>query len=137
VINGKLVTKLVEANRGRNGFTYTHYQMTKANKEVVLMANQNGFTVNLSAHNLNHADQLSRLGIAPVVTLVLADCEESIETPEGRQVRICPAQIFDDVTCQDCRACADRIPGLIIGFLPHGCQVKQAERITAGLSNQF
>ena len=93
------------------------------------MANQNGFTINLSAHNLEQTDRLSRLRIAPVVTLVLGNNEETIETPEGRAVEICPAQVYDDVMCKDCRACADPMPGLIIGFLPHGCQRLSAERL--------
>ena len=134
VIDRKLLAKLVEANRGRRGFTYTHYPMTKANREVVLMANQREFTINLSAHNLEHADRLARLNVAPVATLVLADCEESIETPGGREVRICPAQIYDDVTCKDCQACADPVRDSIVGFLPHGCQRRIAERVAMGLS---
>ena len=132
VINRKMMSQLIEANRGRRGFTYTHYPMTKANREIVLMANQNGFTVNLSANNLEHADRLADLGIAPVVTLVLGDTDSSITTPKGRPVEICLAQAYDEVSCLDCEMCADPISDFIIGFLPHGCQRRHADRI-AGL----
>jgi hypothetical protein len=129
VINRKLMCQLIEANRGRRGFTYTHYPMTKANREIVLMANQNGFTVNLSAHNLEHADRLASLGIAPVVTLYLGETDSPIQTPMGRPVEICPAQVYDDFTCANCQICAEAISDLIIAFLPHGCQRLSAERL--------
>jgi len=131
IINRKMMAQLVAANRGRHGFTYSHHKMTKANREVVLMANQNGFTINLSANNLEHADRLAQLGIAPVVTLVLGEIETKIETPKGRTVDLCPAQVLDDVTCEDCQACADPISDSIIGFLPHGCQRLSAERLVS------
>lgn len=129
VIDKKMMCQLIEANRGRYGFTYTHYPMTKANREIVLLANQNGFTVNLSAHSLQHADRLAALGIAPVATLVLDDCSENTETPHGREVLICPAQLDDEITCLDCGGCADVLREPIIGFLPHGCQRISAEKI--------
>ena len=132
VIDREKLCQLIEANRGRNGFTYTHYPMTKANREVVLLANQNGFTINLSAHTLAHADRLAALEIGPVATLVLDYSSEILETPHGREVVICPAQLGDDVTCMDCGACADALREPIVGFLPHGCQRRQAGRI-AGL----
>jgi hypothetical protein len=129
VIDKKLVCQLIEANQGRNGFTYTHYPMTKHNEAVVCMANQNGFTINLSAHNLGQADQLAALNIGPVATLVLDDSSDVLETPQGRDVVICPAQLNDDFTCKDCGACAMLFREPIIGFLPHGAQRRCAERV--------
>ena len=129
VIDRKLVRQLVKANNGRQGYTYSHHRMTKANQKVVLEANQNGFTVNLSANNLEHADRLASLNIAPVVTLVLDDPSDDLETPEGREVVICPAQFDGETTCMDCGACAMLFRQPIIGFLPHGCQRISAEKI--------
>ena len=99
VLDKEQVWKLVEANTGRFGYTYTHYPMTRVNAEVVRMGNQNGFTINLSGDNLEHADRLSALEIAPVVTLVLDEPSDELETPEGREVVICPAQLDDETTC--------------------------------------
>lgn len=129
VIDKEMLCRLVEANRGREGFTYTHYPMTGHNAAVVLMANQNGFTINLSAHNLEHADELASLGIAPVVTLVLDDPTDDLETPDGRQVAFCPAQLDDETTCLDCGACALVFRDPIVGFLPHGSQARSAVNI--------
>jgi len=128
-IDRKLVRQLVKANNGKQGYTYSHHRMTKANQEVVLEANQYGFTVNLSANNLEHADRLASLNIAPVVTLVLDDPSDELETPEGREVVICPAQFDGETTCMDCGACAMLFRQPIIGFLPHGCQRISAEKI--------
>ena len=128
-IDRSLVHQLIEANRGKFGFTYTHYPMTAHNRAIVCTANQNGFTINLSAHTLEQADRLAALHVGPVVTLVLNDADELIETPAGREVVVCPAQVEDDVTCLDCGACAMVMREPIIGFLPHGCQHKQARRI--------
>ena len=40
------------------------------NRRLIAMAVKAGFTVNLSADNPDHADQMVALGIAPVVTVL-------------------------------------------------------------------
>jgi hypothetical protein len=65
------VSQLVVANRGRRGFTYTHKPMdTDANRKAVREANQQGFTINLSANSLVHADALADLNVGPVASVV-------------------------------------------------------------------
>lgn len=108
--------QLVEANQGKRGFTYTHKPMTAANMAAVKAANDSGFTVNLSANNLTHADELAALAIAPVVTVLPEDYArkerrigkktqwaETVEqfrarlaalptaTPQARRMVVCPA----------------------------------------------
>ena len=134
IIDQELLGQLIEANRGKSGFMFTHHEPNGPNCESILWANQQGLTINMSANNLEHADELASLNIAPVAALVLPGEEDPIETPMGRQVQICPAQEFEDVTCAECGACADPIPGLIIGFWPHGNQRRIAERVAMGLS---
>ena len=133
---GKLA-KLVRANEGKNGFTYTHKPVfgngVKAthNRRAIREANQVGFTVNLSANNLAQADQLADLNIAPVV-VVLPRGAENTCTPAGRKVVVCPAETRDDVTCDSCRLCARRDRnGIIIGFPAHGSGAAKAERVAA------
>jgi len=87
---GKLA-KLVDANAGKLGWTYTHKPMTRAaNRDAVAKANAGGFVVNLSADTLAEADQLADLAIAPVV--VVLDAPEgtraAAQTPAGRRVVI-------------------------------------------------
>jgi len=120
--------KLVAANRGRRGFTYTHKPMrTLQNRRAVQHANAEGFTVNLSANNLQHADELSALGIAPVVVVLPAEASANTVTPSGRKVVVCPATQRDDVTCATCKLCANNSATRpIVGFPAHGSSARRA-----------
>jgi len=64
--------ELAKANKGKRGFTYTHYDVLDnfQNAITVNIMNHLGFTVNVSANNLEHADQLCDLDIAPVATVL-------------------------------------------------------------------
>ena len=122
--------RVVEANQGRSGYAYTHKPMSEANQRAVSEANSGGFTINLSANNLEHADELTELGVAPVVTVLPSDASGKIKTPAGRRVLICPATQRDDVTCKTCRLCSRRSPKRpIIGFPAHGTGKKRASAI--------
>jgi len=122
-----LLAQLVKANTGRRGFTYTHKPVLDSqrgpvgsNRRAVQKANAGGFTVNLSANGLKHADEMAALNIAPVVTILPPDVTENTVTPGGRKVVVCPAQTRDDVTCATCRLCSRADRSAIIGFMPHG-----------------
>jgi hypothetical protein len=122
-----LLAQLVKANSGRRGFTYTHKPVLNsqrgpvaANRRAIARANQKGFTVNLSANGLNHADKLAALNVGPVVTILPPGIQKNTMTPKGRKVVICPAQVREDVTCLTCRLCSRANRSAIIGFIPHG-----------------
>ena len=108
---------LVEANRGRRGFTFTHYDVLSnlINREAIRAANANGFTINLSANSLAHADQLADLRIAPVTTILPPTARTNRRTPKGRTVVICPTVTHAGVTCATCGLCA-RQRSSIVGF---------------------
>ena len=114
---------LTEANAGRRGFTFTHYDVltNTVNREAVRMANANGFTVNLSANSLAHADALADLGIAPVTVLLPSHVGTNTTTPKGRTVVICPTYTTEGVTCATCGLCA-RQRSSIVGFPAIGRQ---------------
>lgn len=124
-INGTMLMALVEANRGKRGFTYTHKLVRGApnalNYAWVYYANINGFTINLSANSLAEADRLAELDIGPVVTLLPSDAakNETLETPDGRTVVPCPATYQDNVSCSTCQLC-QRQRAVIVGFPAHG-----------------
>jgi hypothetical protein len=109
--------RLTEANRGRRGFTYTHFDVmkNKENRIAIAEANQDGFTINLSADTLAEADQLAGLNIAPVTVVVPAETMENTVTPGGRKVVICPARTQENVTCATCGLC-QRQRSAIIAF---------------------
>ena len=75
-IDGILLWALVIANGGRPVIAFTHKPVlgddfvAVENRRLIAAAVKGGFTVNLSANNPAHADQLAGLGIAPVVTVL-------------------------------------------------------------------
>lgn len=129
VIDADMVGELAEQNRGRRGFTYTHHDPTLGtNAETVRSANEAGFTINLSGNNPAHADELVDLGIGPVVTVLPKDAPPVTHTPAGRRVIVCPAVQRDDVTCADCKLCANPRRQILIGFPVHGSRPRVAAR---------
>lgn len=123
------LAQLVKANRGRRGFTYTHKPLSGGNDGAIAAANAMGFTVNLSANNLAHADELAASNTGPVVVVLPADATRATVTPEGRKVAICPATISDNVTCATCGLCAIANRKAIIGFPAHGPSKRKASAI--------
>ena len=125
-IDGDRMAELCDANAGKRGFTYTHHDMAdEDNRDEVFMANEAGFTVNVSANGPRHADELMSLGL-PVVTVLPAHVTENTRTPAGHKVVICPAVIRDDVSCMTCGLCQRADRKVIIGFPAHGAAAKKA-----------
>lgn len=134
-IDWHMLIELVETQRGKRGFTYTHKPVTSdcLNAAIVGWANQNGFTINLSSNDLNDADRLADLEIGPVVTLLPSDAakNETLETPAGRTVVPCPATYQDDVSCASCQLC-QRQRAVIIGFPAHGSSKRRINEALEG-----
>lgn len=118
---------LIEANRGRKGFTYTHHDATLVgNRGSIKAANLHGFTVNLSGNSVAHADTLAALEIAPVVCVVGEDHPEHSVTPEGRKVVVCPEQTGKAKSCKECGLCQKANRGVIVAFRAHGVSKRKA-----------
>lgn len=121
--------KIVSANKGRVGFTYTHYDPADPdNAEAIGQANANGFTINLSAETLEQADEFVARGVGPVVVLLPQDQTENLVTPDGHTVLVCPASI-GDTTCALCALCAVATRKSIVGFPAHGSGKAKAEKV--------
>ena len=114
--------KIVEANRGRRGFTFTHYDVIDnlPNRRLVAQANRLGFTINLSANNLKHADQLLRTRCGPVTAVIPEEQKTNTRTPAGHKVVICPAETRTNVTCLSCQLCTRVNRNVVVGFPAHG-----------------
>ena len=128
VIDARLLMKLAMANKGRRGFTYTHYPPTPANQAAVGQANQLGFTVNLSAETLTQADSYAELRIAPVVVILPIGSHQPVRTPGGRHVVVCPASL-GNTDCLNCGICQRRDRVAVIGFPAHGARSKRVEAV--------
>ena len=134
-IDSHALAMLVNANKGKQGFTYTHYDPSIGiNASLINAANNAGFTVNLSANNLEHADKLKSLNIGPVVTILPIDADKVTQTPADNTVVICPAVQSDNVTCASCGICQKADRKVIIGFPAHGVGKRKAESIFKGIT---
>jgi hypothetical protein len=131
-INPDDMGELVSSNSGKAGFTFTHYEPhVGSNAEIIADANRGGFTVNLSANNLAHADELAALDIGPVAAVLPADFNgRKTTTPQGRLVAQCPAT-YNDTSCKDCGLCAKANRKVIVGFPAHGNSKRKASAVAA------
>lgn len=129
LIDHGAMMRLCEANWGKRGFTYTHHDpMVGDNLEILELCNLSGFTVNLSANDLSHADTLAETGL-PVCVVLPIDQEQNTATPAGRKVVVCPAAIRDNVSCFTCQLCQRVDRNVIVGFPAHGTGAKRADSI--------
>lgn len=140
VIDKPALKAIVKANKGKRGFTYTHHKPEIGDNALQIdLANEQGFTVNLSTNNLVEADKAFNLEIAPVVTLLAEDAEKVTYTPQGNKVVACPAyknkgkgDTKKTIQCVDCELCAIPDREYIIGFRAHGTAKKHIELIAKG-----
>jgi hypothetical protein len=129
-IDASALAQLTKANQGRKGYTYTHKYGTESNREAIRSANNNGFTVNLSANNLAHADELAEFDCGPVVVVLPSTQITNTFTPNGRKVVICPATQRDCVSCATCGLCQKQ-RGAIVGFPAHGTAHKTVSNLVS------
>ena len=132
-IDKSMLGQLVNANRGKRGFTYTHYDVLSKgytgdwNRDAIRKANEGGFVINLSSDSIVEADRKMDLNIAPVTTLLPEDADETIITPKGRKIIVCPVAAEKLSSCMVCGLCAKQRKS-IIGFPAHGAKKKQLSR---------
>ena len=122
-IDSFAVQDLATANRGKRGFTYTHYPMTKANREIVESSNGLGFTINVSCETVQDAVKYHKQGL-PSVTLLPIDAPPKIEY-DGVVVATCPAT-YKDTSCKECGLCARSDRNVVVGFPVHGTRKNAA-----------
>jgi hypothetical protein len=119
MIDTEKLGTLVAANKGKRGFTYTHYPDTEHNIAAIRHANDNGFTINLSANDLDHAVRLAKHGL-PMTTLVPVDWGTKTVMYGGLRIVPCPATYRDGVTCGTCELCAVSKRDCVVAFPAHG-----------------
>ena len=121
---------LTQANKGRRGFTYTHYDPTKnGNARTIKAMNKNGFTVNLSGNSVKHALELSALNIAPVVAVADSTTKGAFKL-NGKQFVQCPATTENNnISCATCQLCEVKTRKSIVYFPAHGTQKSKVNNI--------
>jgi hypothetical protein len=158
-IDAPALVRLVEANAGKKGFTFTHYDVINnlMNNYAVSVANRNGFTINLSGNNVQHADQLVDTKCGPVVSVLPLEYERKTKkaekgktwaetiaeykgrlsalpntTPAGHRIVVCPATYLDNMACTNCQLCSKANRSAIVGFPAHGRSRRKADAIAQG-----
>lgn len=133
-IDAAALGKLVKANKGKRGWTYSHKPVLDnlANAKAIAHANANGFTINLSANSLSEVDALVALNIAPVAVVLPAEVhgKQDIRTEGGTRVVVCPATYREDVRCVDCMLC-QRQRNCAVGFPAHGASKRKASNVAS------
>jgi hypothetical protein len=138
-INLEMLKKLVDTNKGKRGYAYTHKNPTILENNIGIMyANDNGFTINLSSNNAAQADEYLSMNIAPVVTVMPHDSVEqdwkNSKTPAGNMIVRCPAEYNEKTNCSNCGGvngalCSRRDRKYVIGFTAHGAAKNKASAV--------
>ncbi len=117
--------ELVKANKGKRGFTYTHYSVDDiVNYTLLLGANDGGFTINISCEEEKDAVYYAK-GKLPSVCVVPYDETRKKWKADGVQFVICPATYNDEVSCMTCKLCAVRDRKSVVAFPAHGRSKKR------------
>ena len=121
VVDSVKTAQLVNANKGKKGFTFTHHPLTNNNLPIIKDANAGGFTVNVSTESIEVADKvMSEHGIPAVAVVNSTKTDRFYKTESGRKVITCPATIHENVTCSTCGLCQIVDRQFIIAFPAHG-----------------
>jgi len=139
IIDITRLQQLVDVNKGKMGYTYTHYPLTiKSNLKAIRKANSEGFIINISTSNLKEADKVAKDHGLPIASLVPLNTPNVFKTRYGRHGIVCPAQT-SDFSCEQCKLCARASratckPGTagnpIICFRPHGSRMKILDKLS-------
>jgi hypothetical protein len=135
-IDRNKLEELVIANQGKRGFTFTHKPPTRRNLDLIRSANTHGFTINLSANTLDHADKLIKTGLPVTVVLPQEDVAKRNQlTPAGHKVVTCPAARSKTISCSTCALCQKADRNFIIGFPAHGARKNSVSQLVRQVSH--
>lgn len=128
-LDGGMIKQLSQANTGKRGYTYTHHLPNIADNLAILkQANNDGFTINLSANNNKEAMKYFSLGLP---TVVITNQTKNHTLEDGTPVVICPAQVSDNIDCKTCGYCAKSDRKAVVGFIAHGSRSKKVIAIAS------
>ena len=123
---------LYTSTEGALTWLYSHHDPTiKHNRKLIKEYNVPGrFVINLSANNLDQAQQYKDLKIAPVTTLLPHDHEGStFKMPDNSTGVVC-LYMTKGIQCKQCGLCfAKSAEDIVIGFPGHGSRKKQISEI--------
>lgn len=125
--------QLINANKGRKGFTYSHHILTEHNIIALQNANGLGFTVNASCESVDDADRVMSQHNIPAVAVVNSNEKRRFfTTTNGRKVITCPAALHPGkVTCATCGLCQVADREFVVAFPAHGIAKNKVNAIVS------
>lgn len=122
---------LINANKGKKGFTYSHHILNDHNVIALQNANALGFTVNASCESVDDADRVMSEHNIPAVAVVHSEeTRRFFTTTNGRKVITCPAALHPGkVTCATCGLCQQADREFVIAFPAHGVSKNKVNAI--------
>lgn len=132
-IDGKELGMITDAcaERKLTAWTYTHHNSdVLVNEEKIKRACSRGFTVNVSAHNQDHAVDCFNKGM-PAVCIVPKNETRKTWEHDGVKFLVCPAQ-WSDKNCAECKLCSVAERSCVVAFKAHGTQAKKVEATING-----
>jgi hypothetical protein len=134
-IDARALRRLVRANKGKRGWTYTHKPMFAGEHVTEGQASANRRAVaHANAYPPIHwrSDGLLALNIGPVAVVLPSTVHgrTDIFTPNGTRVVVCPATYQKETRCVDCMLC-QRQRTCVVGFPAHGNAKRRASNVAS------
>jgi hypothetical protein len=122
--------QLIDANKGKKGYTYTHHILNDHNVIAIQNSNALGFTVSASCESVDDADRvMTEYGIPATAVVNSEKTDRFYKTASGRKVITCPATIHENVTCATCGLCQIADRKFVVAFPAHGTAKKTVNQI--------
>ena len=126
-------TQIAKASIGKKTIVFTHHQPWSGNgawgatiRDLKLV---NGFQVNVSCESERQVDAYIADDIDCVLTVPSTETRKQWRTAGGNRVRVCPQQLHEGVTCEQCMLCSSRPDDMVIAFKGHGTRVKKFNQV--------
>lgn len=122
-VDARALRKIVRANVGKMGYTYTHKKTPRA-LNLARRATRAGFAVNISCDSIDEVDSMMARGLLCAVVMP-SDSPRRVVTPKNNIIEQCPATYSgSEITCADCQLCARTNRKVAVGFPAHGSRYR-------------
>jgi hypothetical protein len=118
-------------NSGAKFYTYTHWNVSQTNRDIIKRFSQYGFTINVSTETIRTAAKYHLEGLDVVITdtalfkFAVNNLKEYKQPTKikycGEAVKVipCPEQYTDSATCATCKLCTRVNRDFVIAFKEH------------------
>lgn len=118
-------------NSGAKFYTYTHWNISQTNRDIVKRFSQYGFTINVSTETIRTAAKYYLEGLDVVITdtalfkFAVNNLKARRQPTKikycGEEVKVipCPEQYTDSATCATCKLCTRVNRDFVIAFKEH------------------